>query len=225
MPDRATTHRISEFRQQLVRDYHLLWEWEPHILLQKIAHSVSDSVYEHIKSDWIMRSPHEALNSIWKILEDFYSNPRGLIETALLDVKWNKGSLSSNASSLQTYRTKLRNLKSVALSIGKLEELSRPKLVFRIVDCFIADVASRGIRPKQKKEYQLWSQGPSFFRQDSSCWQVGMRYLQPKINQIDVGAEMSASGLKINPIQVEESSFIMHFLSNSASCMEAEKQL
>ena len=88
-----------------------------------------------------------------------------------------------------------------------------------------ADVASRGIRPKQKKEYQLWSQGPSFLKQDSSCWQVGMRHLQPKINQIDVDAEISASGLKINPIQVEESSFIMHFLSNSASCMEAEKTI
>ena len=131
------------FRQQLLRNYHLLWESEPYILHQKIANSVSDSVYEHIKSAWIMRSPHEALSSIWEILEDLYGNPRGLIKTALVDVKWNKGSFSSNVSSLQIYRTKFRNLKSVALSIGKLEELSRPKLVFRIVDCFNAELCAQ----------------------------------------------------------------------------------
>ena len=72
---------------------------------------------------------------------------------------------------------------------------------------------------------ELWSQGPSFLRQDSSCWQVGMRYLQPKINQIAVDAEMSASGLKINPIQVEESSFFMHFYQTVPLAWKQKKQL
>ena len=75
------------FGQQLLRDYHLLWESEPYILLQKIGNSLSDSVYEHIKSAWIMKSPHDALNSIWEILEEIYGDPRGLMETALVDVK------------------------------------------------------------------------------------------------------------------------------------------
>ena len=37
---------------------------------------------------------------------------------------------------LQSYRTKLRNLKSVAGPISVSNELSRFKLIFRIIDCF-----------------------------------------------------------------------------------------
>ena len=36
-------------RQQLLKDYHLYWKSDPYLLLQRIANSVSDSVYEHIK--------------------------------------------------------------------------------------------------------------------------------------------------------------------------------
>ena len=54
---RDTTRRFSGkradypmFRQQLLRDLHLLWESDPYTLLQKKANSVTDPVYEHIKS-------------------------------------------------------------------------------------------------------------------------------------------------------------------------------
>ena len=124
------------FRQQLLRDYSLLWESEPYFLLLKIANSVTDAVYEHIKSAWVMRNPREALDRIWEILEDLYGDPRGLLENAIQEIKWQTGSLLSKVSALQCYRTKLRNLESVASSISMAAELSRPKLLFRIVDCF-----------------------------------------------------------------------------------------
>ena len=76
------------FRQQLLRDYSLLWESEPYSLLQKIANSVTDAVYEHIKSAWMMRNPREALDRIWEILEDLYGDPRGLLENAIQEIKW-----------------------------------------------------------------------------------------------------------------------------------------
>ena len=47
----------SMFRQQLLCDYSLLWESDPYSLLQKIANLVTDAVYEHIKSAWVMRNP------------------------------------------------------------------------------------------------------------------------------------------------------------------------
>ena len=124
------------FRQQLLRDYSLLWESEPYSLLQKIANSVTDAVYEHIKSAWVMRNPQEALDHIWEILEDLCGDPRKLLENAIQEIKWQRGSLLSKVSALQCYRTKLRNLESVASSISMAAELSRPKLLFRIVDCF-----------------------------------------------------------------------------------------
>ena len=41
------------FRQQLLRDFHLLWESDPYTLLQKIANSVTDPVYEHLMSSLV----------------------------------------------------------------------------------------------------------------------------------------------------------------------------
>ena len=142
------------FRQQLLRDYHLLWESDPYLLLKRVADSVSDNVYEHIKGVWVMRNPQEALNRIWEILEDLYGDPRGLIETAIQDVKWAKGSLASKVASMQAYRTKLRNLRSIAGSINMLEELSRPKLLFRIVDCFNADLYAEFAH--ENKDFRKW---------------------------------------------------------------------
>jgi len=57
------------FRKQLLRDYNILWESDPYCLLQKVANLVMDTVYEHIKSVWIMRNPQEALDRIWEILK------------------------------------------------------------------------------------------------------------------------------------------------------------
>ena len=68
------------FRQQLLRDYRMLWDIDPYTLLQKIANSVADLVYEHIRSAWVMRDPHEALSRIWEILEDLYGDPLGMFK-------------------------------------------------------------------------------------------------------------------------------------------------
>ena len=81
-------------------------------------------------------NPREALDRIREILEDLYGDPRGLLENAIQEIKWQRESLLSKVSALQCYRTKLRNLESIALSISMAAELSRPKLLFRIVDCF-----------------------------------------------------------------------------------------
>ena len=118
------------FRQQLLRDYHLLWESDPYLLLKRVANSASDNVYEHIKGVWVMKNQQEALNQIWEILKNICGDPRGLIETAIQDVRWAKASLASKVASMQSHRTKLRNLRSNAGSINMLDELSRPKLLF-----------------------------------------------------------------------------------------------
>ena len=142
------------FRQKLIRDYNLLWHSNPYVLLQKIANSVSDNVYEHIKNAWVMRNPQNALDRIWEILEEFYGDPNGLLENAIWDIKWEKGSLSNKVSSLQLYRTKLRNLQSVAKSIGMENELSRPKLIFRVVDCFNPTLNSQFVY--ENKNIRSW---------------------------------------------------------------------
>ena len=62
--------------------------------------------------------PREALDRIWEILEDLYGDPRGLLENAIQEIKWQRGTLLSKVSVLQCYRTKLRNLESVASPIA-----------------------------------------------------------------------------------------------------------
>ena len=142
------------FRQQLLRHYRMLWDIDPYTLLQKIANSVTDSVYEHIRSAWVMRDPHEALSRIWEILEDLYGDPLGMFKNAIREIKWEKGSLTNKVSSLQTYRTKLRNLKSIAESINMEAELSNPKLLFRIVDCF--NPALHALFVQEFRYYHEW---------------------------------------------------------------------
>ena len=144
-------------RQQLLKDYHLYWKSDPYLLLQRIANSVSDSVYEHIKCAWVMRDPRVSLNQIWEILENLYGDPQGLLENAIREIKWYKGSLASKVTSLQTYPTKLRNLRSIAQSIDMVNELSRPKLVFRIVDCFNSALYAQFAQ--ENKDFKTWQFG------------------------------------------------------------------
>ena len=47
-----------------MRDYEMLLKTDPYELLQKIANTVPDSVYEHIKRVWITRDPKEALDCV-----------------------------------------------------------------------------------------------------------------------------------------------------------------
>ena len=58
----------------------MLWNTDPYVLLQRI---VTDSVYEHIKSAWIMRDPQKALDHVWEIFEDLYGDPRGLLDSVI----------------------------------------------------------------------------------------------------------------------------------------------
>ena len=58
-----------------------------------------------------MRDPQEALNCMWDIFEDVCGDPRYLLENAIREIKWDKGSLENKVFLLQTYRTTLRNLK------------------------------------------------------------------------------------------------------------------
>ena len=71
------------FQQQLLRDYEMLRNTDPHVLLQGIANTVTDSVYEHIKSARIMRDPQEALDRVWEMFEDLHGNPRELLDIKL----------------------------------------------------------------------------------------------------------------------------------------------
>ena len=68
----------------------MLWDIDPYTLLQKIENSVTDLVYEHIRSAWVMKDPHEALSSIWKILEDLYGDPLGIFENTALRLSGKK---------------------------------------------------------------------------------------------------------------------------------------
>ena len=43
-----------------------------------------------------------------------------------------------------------------------------------------ADIASRGIGVKQRKEWELWSTGPSFLRQPKEEWKVGLEFSNQK---------------------------------------------
>jgi len=142
---------LPNVRHQLLREYHLLWKTDPYSLLHKIANSVSDNVYEHIKNVWTMRDAREVLD---KILQDLYGDIRGLMETVIQDVKWAKDSLTSKVTQMQAYRTRLHILKSVAGSINMLKKLSRPKLIFRIVDCVNADLYSQFLN--ENKNFKEW---------------------------------------------------------------------
>ena len=96
----------------------MLWNTDRYALLQRIANTVTDSVYEHIKSAWIMRDPQKALDRVWEIFEDLYRDPRGLLDSVIRDVKWDKECFVRMVPLLHSYRTKLRNLKSAAESVG-----------------------------------------------------------------------------------------------------------
>ena len=83
-----------------------------------------------------MRNPQDALNRLWDILKDLYGDPREFLDNTIRGVKWTKEPFVSRVSSLQSYRTQLRNLEGVARSIDIQEELTRLKLLFRNVNCF-----------------------------------------------------------------------------------------
>ena len=101
-----------------------------------------------------MRNPREGLNQIWSILEDLYGDPRGLLDNAIRDIKWDKESISSKVSSLQMFRTKLRNLKCIAESINMSSELNKPKLLFGIVECFCPFSFTQFTQKNQ--DYTVW---------------------------------------------------------------------
>ena len=56
------------------------------------------------KAKLVMRNPREALDRIWQSLEDLYGDPRGLLENAIQEIKWQRGLPLSKVSALQCYR-------------------------------------------------------------------------------------------------------------------------
>ena len=111
-------------------------------------------MYEHIKSAWVVRDPREGLNQIWSILEDLYGDARRLLDNAIRDMQWDKELIPSNVSSLQMYRTKLLYLKCIVKAINTSSELNRPKLLFRIVECFCPFSFTQFTQRNQ--DYTLW---------------------------------------------------------------------
>ena len=78
------------FRQPLLGEYRMLWDIDPYTLLEKIANSLTNTVYEHIRSPWVMRGPLEALSRKWEVSKDSYGNPQGMFENAIRKIKWEK---------------------------------------------------------------------------------------------------------------------------------------
>ena len=64
------------------------------------------------------------------------------------------GSLTSSLSSLQSYRTKLRNLQSIADFVNMSKELSRSKLIFRMVECFNASLHAQFVN--EYRNFKMW---------------------------------------------------------------------
>ena len=89
-----------------------------------------------------------------------------------------------------------------------------------------ADIGSRGIRFKQRKEYEVWCVGPSFLQRPEECWQVGIKYLNPTVNSTEVYSVFaSLPPSQINIVQVTGFCYTLPVLLVSSSSMEAEHSL
>ena len=89
-----------------------------------------------------------------------------------------------------------------------------------------ADIASRGIKPKQYGKIDLWTNGPSFLRHPNKERNLSAEVTEPILCNKDVEVEMNNFFVShSNVIQVEKPSLILEFLSNSESCLEAERRL
>ena len=63
-----------------------------------------------------------------------------------------------------------------------------------------ADIASRGIGVKQRKEWELWSTVPSFLSQSKEEWKFALDILKPEVCQEDVNAEKIVTIATLCPI-------------------------
>ena len=87
-----------------------------------------------------------------------------------------------------------------------------------------ADVASRGLSVKRKKEAKMWAKGPPFLRQLSESWKFDLN--PPKVNEETVQAEMACRPVRLNHMQVSDSrNHLLETPAQSSSAMEAEKSL
>ena len=87
-----------------------------------------------------------------------------------------------------------------------------------------ADVASRGERLKQQKECHLWTYEPKFLLQPIESWENGVSQ-QPDTDEMEVKAEMVATGLRLNTLHLQRDNHVLKALADSSSRMEAEKRL
>ena len=87
-----------------------------------------------------------------------------------------------------------------------------------------ADVASRGLSVKGKKEAEMWAKGPPFLRQPSESWKFDFN--PPEVDEEAVQVEMVCRPVRLNHIQVSDSrNHLLETLAESSSAMEAEKSL
>ena len=88
-----------------------------------------------------------------------------------------------------------------------------------------ADVASRGMRLNQTREYELWTNGPEFLRRPTESWNVGLEKQASFTNQTEWKTELVSPLTHLNFIQLKEENRILKGLSTSQSSMEAEQLL
>ena len=88
-----------------------------------------------------------------------------------------------------------------------------------------ADIASRGIGVKQRKEWELWSTGPFFLCQPKEEWKVGLDILKPEVCKDDVNAEKIVTTATLCPVITGKTCSLLNALSDSATSSEAEARL
>jgi len=86
-----------------------------------------------------------------------------------------------------------------------------------------ADVASRGLVVRQKREFEKWAKGPTFLRQPTESWDFGTS--PPEVDEDAVRAEMTAPAVRMNPLKLDDRNRILDNLAESSSAPEAEKCL
>ena len=89
-----------------------------------------------------------------------------------------------------------------------------------------ADIASRGISLKQENEWKLWTKGPAFLSLPFEKWPVKLESGDDdQYSEVEMRKEMTKRPIKLNLLKLSGQSEILNQLSDSASCMEAERRL
>ena len=90
-----------------------------------------------------------------------------------------------------------------------------------------ADIASRGISLKHENEWRLWTKGPHFLCLPYENWKVelGSHDNSDQCVEAEVRKELTTQPVKLNLLRTIGKSETLDQLSDSTSCMEAERRL